>query len=231
MSDNDESTDVLQSDSSTDIPAETTEEPVKTAEENYRDAFQSEKERADIAERKAEHYEQMVMNQQVPQQSPRGEAEEYSEEFLDEYATNKSLKIMLDKEREKDAVSQRERQVSDAEIQSKKNHIDWDEVVMKYAKDIFSQPENKGLYDSVMSAPNPAELAYQIGKSHPHYLESVKKQTTQDVTQQINTNLNKTPTLSNMGSGVVNTSDADEEAKSIANLSREEFKEKYMNKF
>ena len=203
---------------------------VKSPEENYRDALVTEKEAKEQAERKADLLEQMLSNQNRPVPEKPPDPTE-SDEFLDDWATNRSVKQMLDTERAKDSQDRKQRDGIAQEMRARETHPDWDTVVMKYAKELFNKPENAGLYESVMNSPNPAELAYSLGKTHPDYLQVITEETSKQVAGKINENLQKPPTLASMGGGNVNISSDDDEIKAIGKMSNEDFKKTYIDKF
>jgi hypothetical protein len=152
--------------------------------------------------RKAEFYRQMAMMGQASQQQQR--QPEPEETFDSNYVpTGADVQNFVHREIQKSVApirnTQRDQMVRMEEELMRRNPDtqDYDDVIKTYSTDLFRK--NPGLYDSIMSMPNAAQLAYNLGKSHPDYQKKQKAKTSQDLANTINSNLRKPASVVSQG--------------------------------
>ena len=84
------------------------------------------------------------------------------------------------------------------EQQARMKYTDFDQVSELGIEMVKQIP---GMADIVLNTPNPAEIVYNYGKTHPSYSKMQQQAATHKVTQAINQNLNQPRTLSEAGGG------------------------------
>lgn len=159
-------------------------------------ALVAEREKRQTVEKEREFYKQMALGQGQQQQPPQNEPQ-YDPEDLTTYdAVNQMVDNKINGVQEQIRSSQ----IMQMEQQAKAQYPDWESVIILAEEMARSQP---GLGQAILAAENPAETAYMIGKTHTRYSQIQNQRVTSEVADKINSNLNKTPTLSNVGSGQV----------------------------
>lgn len=167
------------------------------------DAFERVRKEAQDAKVEAERLRLRteILEQAAQQQQQRGPAWDPEDVPL-----NKDVKKMVDESVGAIRADVRQQQVSIQEQQARLQHTDYDHVAslgIEMAKQI------PGMADILLNTPNPAEAVYNFGKTHPSYLSQSQQQAARQVTEQINNNLNKPRTLSDVGGGGVPSIEVD----------------------
>jgi hypothetical protein len=183
--------------------------------EGLKQGIQAERQKRQEAEQRAAFTEQLLQQQQVqPQQS-----NEYDYDPED-YPTNRDIEKMI----EKKLQPYQQQTMSNVQSQNfniaRSKYSDFDKVVGPGSYFDRLQQQQPGLLQSIQDQPNAAELAYQIGQSHPEYKKQAIEKATQEVTTKIESNLAKPNTLSGTGG----TDAEKEQADKFAKMSDAEFR-------
>lgn len=173
--------------------------------------------------RKADFYQQMAMMNQAAQQQRQPEPEEtFDPNYL---PTGADVQHFVQREIQKEVapirVSQHEQMIMMQEELMRRNPetSDYDDVIKTYSSDLFRK--NPGLYDTIKSMPNAAQLAYHLGRSHPDYQKRKQAKTSQDLANTINSNLRKPSLVVSQGGKSASSGAPDFGAMSKDDLERE----------
>lgn len=156
-------------------------------------AIGREREERRILQAKAEFLEQMAFQKGVANSEPEYDA--------DDFPTFQAVDKLVEKKVSAIQEGMRQQQIISMEEQTKAKYSDFEDVVSTYTKELVNG--NPDLYNVIMNSKNPAETAYQFGRSHPKYLEKIQQSTATKIAKKIDNNVNSTPTLSALG-GVSN---------------------------
>ena len=182
--------------------------------------------RIDEAERRAEFYQNLASFNQNQQQQYR--EPEVQQPQIDPYAPLSGAEAdslvqarlnPLQQEMMRTKQQLRSQMIISQEVGIKNQFPDYSDVINTYARDIFSRPENRGMYEAIMErAENPALVSYQIGISHPDYQKKKLSKATNGNAQMAQQNLQKPSTMATVGgkSAVGGTID-------FAKMSKDEF--------
>lgn len=180
--------------------SEVVEEPIQETPQVNPD-IEKLQQQLDDERRKAEFYQQMAMMSQYQQPAPKQEKEEYLDPNY--VPTGTEIQEIVQREIQKNVgplkSNQKEQLIMLQEELMRRNPdtSDYDDVIKTYSTDLFKK--NPGLYDSIYAMPNAAQLAYNLGKSHPDYQKKITAKTSQDVANQINKNLRKPASVVSVG--------------------------------
>lgn len=166
------------------------------AAEGQLQALLAEKERRKQAERQVDYYRNLAeaQGQRQGPQSPSYDP--------DDLASFSSVEQIVNSKVADIQKSMRQQQIDAYESQAKSKYSDFEQVIA-LAVDISHEPGMEGLGQAIMSAPNPAEFAYRIGKTHPQYSSIVTQKATATIADKISQNMNSAPTLTSAGGGSV----------------------------
>jgi hypothetical protein len=170
--------------------------------ESIKEMLQSERDKREDEQRRAEYYQQLAQQALSAQKQP--ERPKYDpEELADFKGVERVVKDEVQAVREQMQQVVRATQVEAA----RKEFPDWD-VAFGIAKKIADK--TPGLEGAIMATPNPALTAYYIGKADPEYIQKTAKDAAKQATKQtvdkINSNLKAPATLgSASGASVKNT--------------------------
>ena len=158
--------------------------------EGLRQGIQAERERRQLAEQKAQLYEQMLQQQQM--QSQQAQQPTYApDDLITVGVADKMVEQKLNVYEQ-----QKRNELFNLQVEiAKTKHEDYTEVIDCFNK--MSQ-QDPSLLDTIQRAKNPVEMAYKLGKTDPEYQQKLIKKATEQVTQKINANLDKPPTLNTM---------------------------------
>lgn len=96
------------------------------------------------------------------------------------------------------------------------SHTDFDAVVALAEQVVASAPDANLLLDMAKNHKDPAEFVYRLGTTHPDYINMVRQQATSKIVNQMNTNLSRANTLSNVSAGSSNAISAAERMKQMS---------------
>lgn len=130
------------------------------------------------------------------QQSQQPQQLEYDPEDL---ASMRNVKEMVEQGMQGIQKAQRETMIQMQVQQAKATLPDYDKVVALGQQVIGNNAEMADLIMNKM--PNPAEVVYNLGKSHPDYMKVIQQKARTDVVGKVKNNLNKPNTLSQAGGG------------------------------
>jgi len=151
---------------------------------------------AERKERQKLEAERDFLKQMISQPAKPQEPEYDPEELV----THANVANLLDKRFTHIEQKFRQNEIYQMEVAARQKYPDFDEVFLLTEEIAKNTP---GLGSTILNAPNPAEVAYALGKSHPSYLQKQISKSTSQVADKINSNLNTPPTLGSMsGSGV-----------------------------
>ena len=132
----------------------------------------------------------------------------------DDLPTNRQVDEIV-QQRMQALQQQQRQQTTNFQVQmARQKYSDYDQVI-KYADEIVGS--NAGLREAIFAADNPAEVAYNLGKSHPDYLKVSQKKARSDIAGKVKNNFNRPNTLSQAGGGKPSTQ------KDFGSMSQEEF--------
>ncbi len=178
--------------------------------DGLRQGIQAEREKRQKLEGQNEYLQNMISQQQQPAQS---EETGYDPE---EYIPAGEVKNLIAEEINGMKSQFRAQTVQGQVEDCKARYSDWDEVY-KYAIDL--ETKSPGLGDALLNTPNPAESAYNLGRSHPDYIKKMIENGTKSTIDKMNQNANST-SLASARSGQSKSMD---NADAIGNLSDDDF--------
>ena len=130
--------------------------------------------------------------------------------------TNRQVEDMVN-QRFQSVQEQQKQQTTNFQVQmARQNYSDYDEVI-RLADQVVGN--NEGLKNAILASQNPAETAYNLGKSHPDYLKMSQQKARADVAGKVKNNFNRPNTLSQAGGGKPSTQ------KDFNSMSRTEIEE------
>lgn len=159
--------------------------------EGLKAALQAERAKAEAIERERDFYRQIGLMNQQPQKpaEPAYDPTDYPTYGAVEQVVGQKLSA-IEQQIKQQAMFQ-------SEMVAKQKYSDWEHVVNTYTKEMIGG--DPAIWAMIERSPNPAETAYNFGRSHPGYVNELLAKRSQEVAKTINGNLNQTPTLSNAG--------------------------------
>jgi len=162
------------------------EEPQRSVGENQAEALRQA--RNEIAQLKSQNnFLQGLAYKEQPQQQ--SQQKRYIDELDDdEPITKKDIARINDESQAELRQSQRAREIDMQEEIVRSNNADYEQV-----KAFFFQlaSQDQSLMKDVADSSNPAMRIYQVGKSHPDYINEMTKRATSDVTRRVKSNVEK----------------------------------------
>lgn len=188
---------VIQDEGEGQIPEPVEETPDYAGEiDGLKQALQEERRSREQLEEKNRFIEQVFQQQQRP---PEPRAPEYDP---DDFPTYGGVDQMVESKLGSVKQHFREQQIRSQLDIAKSKYDDYDEV---YDLALQMAKSNPDLDKAVMASENPAEMAYNLGRTHPDYLDKLlnkkTKETTETVVSQLNKNAKTPSTLTNTNSG------------------------------
>ena len=107
-------------------------------------------------------------------------------------------------------------------------YSDFDSVVALAEQVVASAPDANLLLAMAKEHKDPAGFVYRLGTTHPDYIKQVQQQATSKVVNQMNTNLSRANTLSNVSAGSSNAISAAERMKGLSDAEFAELHDKVL---
>ncbi|GEM_PF-6799567 len=176
-----------------------------TSQEQYAPiaALQSEREKARLAEERAEFYRQMALaNQQTQTQQPAVQAKPEPQFDPEEFVTYGTIEQQMNNRFQTVEERFKAIEVKGQIAEAKATHSDYEEVLQYADKLAAADP---GLKAYILNSQNPPEVAYRIGRGSDEYIQKLIQQQSRTVVDKITTNLNQPQTLNNAPAASVKT--------------------------
>ena len=169
-----------------DSPQEQVVQPEESDEvSGLKSAFEAEREKRQRLE---------AENEILRQYTQAGETQQEGQQYdPDDYPTNRTVQEMVQAELAKQRSVQDQASVPMQESVMRLQYPDYDEVINTELPKLLAK--NPGLASALKAANNKAELAYDLGRTSPDYLNKLREEATKKAAETIDQNTNKPSTL------------------------------------